>query len=58
MGRRSFGTYDAISGGTVNGANGLWVVQDGKVALTYDGFVEDSESWWYCKDGRGSVWEK
>ena len=32
--------------------NGWWVIRDGKVDFTYNGFAENKNGWWYCKGGK------
>ena len=42
-------TYDDT---VAKNSNGWWVIRDGKVDFTYNGFAENSNGWWYCEGGQ------
>ena len=33
-------------------SNGWWVIRDGKVDFSYNGYAENGNGWWYCKGGK------
>ena len=42
-------TYDDT---VAKNSKGWWVIRDGKVDFTYNGFAENKNGWWYCKEGK------